>query len=85
VGYSADDGCLEQFENTAVFSREFQSAQECMCDSEHMFDCPSSSGRELQSPGAGNDLTDSDLDRIMEQFQVIPFQLHYQFNYFIGI
>jgi hypothetical protein len=71
VGYSAEDGCLEHFENTAGFSREFQSAQECMCDSEHMFDCPAPSGRELQASGSVNDLTDNDLDRIMEQLQVI--------------
>nr|CAD7264727.1 unnamed protein product [Timema shepardi] len=72
VGYSADDGCLEQFENTAAFSREYQAAQECMCDTEHMFDCPVSSGRDLQgSNGApGSELTDSDINRIMEQFQV---------------
>jgi hypothetical protein len=70
VGYSVEDGCLEQFENTAGFSREYQSAQDCMCDSEHMFDCPSSLGRVLQSPGDSNDLSDTDLDRIMEQIQV---------------
>nr|CAD7399448.1 unnamed protein product [Timema poppensis] len=101
VGYSADDGCLEQFENTAAFrysspmtslvltdssqlnyesfkklpnqiTREYQAAQECMCDTEHMFDCPVSSGRDLQgSNGApGSELTDSDINRIMEQFQV---------------
>ncbi|XP_067009584.1 neuroendocrine protein 7B2 [Anabrus simplex] len=67
VGYSADDGCLEHFENTAVFSRDFQGSQDCMCDSEHMFECPASSARDAS---AGPDLTDSELDRIMEQFQV---------------
>ncbi|CAG2061313.1 unnamed protein product [Timema podura] len=43
-----------------------------MCDTEHMFDCPVSSGRDLQgSNGApGSELTDSDINRIMEQFQV---------------
>ena len=40
VGHTADDGCLEEFENSASFSREYQSTQECMCDTEHMFDCP---------------------------------------------
>lgn len=39
-GYTSEDGCLEEFENSASFSREYQSAQDCMCDSEHMFDCP---------------------------------------------
>lgn len=41
IGYSAENGCLEKFENTATFSRKYQAAQDCMCDSEHMFDCPS--------------------------------------------
>nr|CAD7195815.1 unnamed protein product [Timema douglasi] len=107
VGYSADDGCLEQFENTAAFrysspmtslvltdssqlnyesfkklpnqiTREYQAAQECMCDTEHMFDCPVSSGRDLQgSNGApGSELTDSDINRIMEQFQEKPPSVH---------
>lgn len=40
VGYSEDQGCINDFENTAAFSRDYQSAQECMCDGEHMFDCP---------------------------------------------
>ena len=40
VGYTEDQGCTIDFENTASFSREYQSAQECMCDSEHMFECP---------------------------------------------
>jgi len=71
VGYAAEDGCLEQFENTAGFSRQFQASQDCMCDSEHMFDCPASAGRDLHSSGTGNDLIDTDLDRIMEQIQVI--------------
>lgn len=40
VGYSEDQGCINDFENTAAFSRDYQAAQECMCDGEHMFDCP---------------------------------------------
>ncbi|XP_046663785.1 neuroendocrine protein 7B2 isoform X2 [Homalodisca vitripennis] len=54
IGYNAEDGCLEEFENTAAFSREYQSAQDCMCDSEHMFDCSSH---------------DSELDQFVQQFQ----------------
>jgi len=42
VGHTAEDNCLEEFENTAAFSREYQAAQKCMCDTEHMFDCPAS-------------------------------------------
>lgn len=40
VGYSEDQGCISEFENTASFSREYQASQECMCDTEHMFECP---------------------------------------------
>lgn len=40
VGYTEDQGCTIDFENSASFSREYQAAQECMCDSEHMFECP---------------------------------------------
>lgn len=36
VHLTAEDGCLEEFENTAAFSREYQAAQDCMCDTEHM-------------------------------------------------
>ncbi|CAH0559921.1 unnamed protein product [Brassicogethes aeneus] len=40
VGYTGENGCLEDFENTASYSRRYQSSQDCMCDTEHMFDCP---------------------------------------------
>lgn len=43
VGYQGVEGCLEEFENTASFSRRYQALQNCMCDTEHMFDCPSHS------------------------------------------
>lgn len=39
VGVEQQHGCLEEFENTAAFSRDYQAAQECMCDNEHMFIC----------------------------------------------
>merc|ERR1739844_124624 len=40
LGYTAADGCIEDFENTSEFSRRYQSHQKCICDTEHMFDCP---------------------------------------------
>jgi len=40
VGFSANDGCLEEFENSADFSRNYQAQQQCLCDQEHMFNCP---------------------------------------------
>jgi len=39
VGYTAEHGCLEEFENTAEFSRDYQAQQKCVCDTEHMFTC----------------------------------------------
>ncbi|XP_026315690.1 uncharacterized protein LOC113227039 isoform X2 [Hyposmocoma kahamanoa] len=47
VGYTEDQGCISEFENTAAFSREYQLAQRCMCDGEHMFSCPPDSGSDL--------------------------------------
>lgn len=53
VGFTEDQGCQTDFENTAAFSRDYQSSQECMCDAEHMFDCSvqeqSENGRQLGS------------------------------------
>ncbi|XP_014259551.1 neuroendocrine protein 7B2 [Cimex lectularius] len=62
IGYTGEEGCLEEFENTASFSRDYQSQQECMCDTEHMFDCSASH--------MNNDLSQSDLSRIVQQFHV---------------
>uniref|UniRef100_A0A5S6Q1A0 Neuroendocrine protein 7B2 n=1 Tax=Trichuris muris TaxID=70415 RepID=A0A5S6Q1A0_TRIMR len=39
-GMTAEDGCLEDFENTAEFSRIYQANQNCLCDEDHMFSCP---------------------------------------------
>jgi len=40
IGYTAQDGCIENFENKADFSQKYQASQSCMCDTEHMFSCP---------------------------------------------
>lgn len=42
-----EQGCISEFENTAAFSREYQLAQRCMCDGEHMFSCPPDSSADL--------------------------------------
>ncbi|XP_049867924.1 uncharacterized protein LOC126368083 [Pectinophora gossypiella] len=47
VGYTEEQGCISEFENTAAFSREYQLAQRCMCDGEHMFSCPPTSDSDL--------------------------------------
>lgn len=53
VGMTEEQGCTMDFENTASFSREYQAAQECMCDAEHMFECPASGGQD-QNNGQQN-------------------------------
>lgn len=45
-----EQGCLEEFENTAAFSRDYQQAQRCMCDGEHMFSCPPDGDLDLRFP-----------------------------------
>ncbi|XP_018494377.1 uncharacterized protein LOC100903263 [Galendromus occidentalis] len=72
IGYTADDGCLEDFENTAAFCREFQQQQECMCDTEHMFDCPGSTKEDevntLAQQISNEGLVESALNRIADKF-----------------
>lgn len=58
VGFTEEQGCLMDFENTAGFSRDYQAAQECMCDGEHMFDCQQESKRQL---------VNSDLEQYLAQ------------------
>lgn len=41
-GYTSAEGCIDDFENTSDFSRNFQAQQKCICDTEHMFNCPAS-------------------------------------------
>ncbi|EFA02732.2 neuroendocrine protein 7B2 [Tribolium castaneum] len=56
VGYTAEQGCIEKFENTASYSRRYQAAQDCMCDTEHMFECPN------PNPGDSDDDSFNDLE-----------------------
>jgi len=63
VGFTEEQGCQMDFENTAAFSRDYQAAQECMCDGEHMFDC---SGQDQNNAAQDNSNLDSYLAR---QFQ----------------
>lgn len=73
IGYTADDGCLEKFQNTATYSRVYQASQECICDSEHMFDCSGSSqekeidilARTFENEGIAEDALDK-LIKVME-------------------
>ncbi|XP_018799359.1 PREDICTED: uncharacterized protein LOC108975371 [Bactrocera latifrons] len=63
-GYEESQGCISDFENTAIFSREFQAAQECTCDNEHMFDC---AGQD--SNASANEMTSTMEKFLMHQFQ----------------
>lgn len=64
VGYTADQGCLEEFENTAAYSRNYQASQDCMCDTEHMFDCPNPSGPIVDEPI--NPIDEMEFNRFMQ-------------------
>lgn len=71
VGYTAEDGCLEEFENSAAFSKEYQASQECMCDSEHMFNCLGNNNEnELEaltrSIQTSDTIMDNALDKIID-------------------
>lgn len=59
VGYTEEQGCITNFENTASFSRDYQGSQDCMCDREHMFDCPG------QDQSESNRQMDSDLENFL--------------------
>ncbi|XP_076273805.1 secretogranin_V domain-containing protein 7B2 [Rhynchophorus ferrugineus] len=63
VGYTEEQGCLEDFENTAAYSRSYQAMQDCMCDTEHMFDCPSASNP-MEDP---MDVARVDFGRLLQQ------------------
>lgn len=64
---SGENNCLEEFENTAAFSRDYQSAQECMCDAEHMIDCPT--GAETDRGLSNANSPNAEFDQIIEGFQ----------------
>ncbi|KAA0189439.1 hypothetical protein HAZT_HAZT009969 [Hyalella azteca] len=77
LGYTASDGCLEEFQNTAAFSRNYQAMQECMCDTEHMFDCPDTTrdteigalARSIQNEG----VLDTTIDKIVNEMRRNPY------------
>jgi hypothetical protein len=48
LGFTSADGCLEEFDNTAEFSRNYQAQQQCLCDQEHMFNCPTNNGDQYE-------------------------------------
>ncbi|KAK9885650.1 hypothetical protein WA026_012414 [Henosepilachna vigintioctopunctata] len=65
VGYEDQEGCLEIFSNTATFSRRYQEEQDCMCDSEHMFDCPDNAAPILDN--SIHSLRDYQIDRYLQK------------------
>lgn len=67
VGYTTENHCITDFENTAAFSRDFQSAQDCMCDKEHMIDCANEMDAEEEQSNLK--ISSNDLDQIVERFQ----------------
>ncbi|XP_076181338.1 secretogranin_V domain-containing protein 7B2 [Ptiloglossa arizonensis] len=67
VGYTSENNCIVNFENTATFSRDYQSAQDCTCDTEHMLDCPVDSVNSNSLPSM--DIPNSNFNQIVDQFQ----------------
>lgn len=59
IGYTADDNCVENFENTPDNNRNLMKQQECPCDKEHMFSCPADSRISTKSG--------SSLDSVIDQ------------------
>jgi len=58
IGFNpSNDGCETEFENTAQFSKKYQESQNCLCDEEHMRNCPSSS-RDQSFSGLPTDVAD---------------------------
>ncbi|KAH8310508.1 hypothetical protein KR044_001725, partial [Drosophila immigrans] len=65
VGYdmaTMGGNCISDFDNTAIYSREFQAAQDCTCDNEHMFDCAD------QENAAGGEADNSEMNAAVEKF-----------------
>ncbi|XP_018566479.1 neuroendocrine protein 7B2 [Anoplophora glabripennis] len=65
VGYTEEQGCIMDFENSASYSRRYQAVQDCMCDTEHMFDCPNPNGPMVDDPMESMD--DMDFNRLLQQ------------------
>jgi len=66
LGYTAEkDGCMEEFENTAEFSRNYQAQQQCLCDQEHMFNCPSKTSTDEYEQGLDEMLQKNGLHKSM--------------------
>ncbi|KAK2581883.1 hypothetical protein KPH14_002344 [Odynerus spinipes] len=67
IGYTSENNCLVDFENTASFSRHYQSLQDCMCDTEHMAGCSTNSVSNSGLPSMR--ISNSDFDQFVEEFQ----------------
>jgi len=65
IGFRAEDGCLDEFDNSADFSRNYQAQQQCLCDQEHMFNCPSKNTQEEYEEGLKEMLSKNGLHKSM--------------------
>ncbi|GMT09623.1 hypothetical protein PFISCL1PPCAC_920, partial [Pristionchus fissidentatus] len=75
VGYTAEHGCLEEFENSAEFSREYQAQQHCICDQEHMFNCAKDQASD-SADNLQNMLDDDESDNEMHHQAMIAKKFH---------
>lgn len=72
---SADDNCVENFENSPDNNRKLMKQQECPCDKEHMFSCPSDTSISTKS-GPSLDSVIEQLGNMVKQLQALSFTLH---------
>ncbi|XP_022122773.1 uncharacterized protein LOC110998429 isoform X1 [Pieris rapae] len=80
VGYNEDQGCIKKFENTAVFSREYQLSQRCMCDGEHMFSCPNEpSDLDIHFPDHKNLVAKKFIDEVSASYLFQQIKAIFQF------
>ncbi|GLV33030.1 7B2 [Carabus blaptoides fortunei] len=69
IGYEEHQGCTSNldFENTAAYSRRYQADQDCMCDTEHMFECPTQTGDAGRTDNMVDPIVDMDFNRFLQQ------------------
>jgi len=69
-GFSTDDGCLDEFDNTAEFSRNYQASQNCLCDEDHMFTCPANHQKAADSMHNDVDEFSAALDALLDKAEI---------------
>lgn len=71
---SADDNCVVNFENSPDNNRKLMKQQECPCDKEHMFSCPSDTSISTKS-GPSLDSVIEQLGNMVRQLQALTLHI----------